>query len=119
MHGQYLRELDGKDGIKSWKWLKDSDLKGCTEAMICSAQEQAIRTNNTKFYIDKTSDSPMCRMCGDRTETVSHIISECSELAQKEYKDVTTTLENTYIGNFVRNIILMQKQDGMNTHQKA
>jgi len=86
MHGQYLRELDGKDCIKSWKWLKDSDLKGCTEALICSAQEQAIRTNNTKFYIDKTSDSPICRMCGARNETVSHIISECSKLAQKEYK---------------------------------
>ena len=86
MHGQYLRELDGKDCIKSWKWLKDSDLKGCTEALICSAQEQAIRTNNTKFYVDKTSDSPICRMCGARNETVSHIISECSKLAQKEYK---------------------------------
>ena len=43
-------------------------------------------TNNTKFYIDKTSDSPICRMCGERNETVSHIISECSKLAQKEYK---------------------------------
>ena len=43
MHGQYLRDLDGKDNVKSWKWLKDSDLKGCTEALICSAQEQAIR----------------------------------------------------------------------------
>ena len=81
-----MRELDGKDGIQFWKWLKDSDLKGCTEALICSAQEQAIRTNNTKIYIDKTNDSPMCRMCGERNETVSHIISECSKLAQKEYK---------------------------------
>ena len=49
-------------------------------------QEQAIRTNNTKFYIDKTKDSTMCRICEERSETVSHIISECSKLAQKEYK---------------------------------
>jgi len=96
MHGQYLRELDGKDCIKSWKWLKDSDLKGCTEALICSAQEQAIRTNNTKFYIDKTSDSPICRMCGARNETVSHIISECSKLAQKEYKR-----RHGYVGKYI------------------
>ena len=34
MLGQYLRELDGKGGIQSWKWLKDNDLKGCSEAMI-------------------------------------------------------------------------------------
>ena len=51
-----------------------------------TAQEQAIRTNNTKFYIDKTIDSPLCRMCGERSETVSHIVSQCSKLAQKEYK---------------------------------
>ena len=27
-----------------------------------------------------------CRSCGDRDETINHIISECSKLAQKEYK---------------------------------
>ena len=28
MHGQYLRDLDGKDDMQSWKWLNDIDLKG-------------------------------------------------------------------------------------------
>jgi len=28
----------------------------------------------------------MCRMCKNREETVTHIISECSKLAQLEYK---------------------------------
>ena len=27
-----------------------------------------------------------CRLCGNRDETINHIISECSKLAQKEYK---------------------------------
>ena len=27
-----------------------------------------------------------CRLCDDRDETINHIISECSKLAQKEYK---------------------------------
>ena len=45
MHGQYLGDLDGKDSVQSWKWLKDSDLKGCTEALICYDKEQAIRRN--------------------------------------------------------------------------
>ena len=27
-----------------------------------------------------------CRLFGDRDETINHIISECSKLAQKEYK---------------------------------
>ena len=26
------------------------------------------------------------RLCGDRDETINHIISECSKLLQKEYK---------------------------------
>ena len=30
--------------------------------------------------------SSNCRLCGDRDETINHIISECSKLAQKEYK---------------------------------
>ena len=27
------------------------DLKGCTKALICRAQEQALRTNYTRFFI--------------------------------------------------------------------
>ena len=27
-----------------------------------------------------------CRLCGDRDKTINHIISDCSKLAQKEYK---------------------------------
>ena len=30
----------------------------------------------------------MCRLCGDRDETVNHIVSECSKIAQKEYKSM-------------------------------
>eukprot|EP00794_Sanderia_malayensis_P014775 gene14775-biopygen11863 len=44
----------GWEGFQnSWKWLQSSDLKGCTEALSCSAQEQALRTNNIKHFIDK------------------------------------------------------------------
>ena len=30
----------------------------------------------------------ICRVCGSADETVAHIASECSKLAQKEYKQV-------------------------------
>ena len=44
MHGQYLRELNAKDHNSTRNWLQKSDLKGCTEALICSAQEKALCT---------------------------------------------------------------------------
>ena len=56
------------------------------EAMLCAAQEQAIRTNYVKHKIDKTARSPFCRMCDKKSETVSHIVSECETLPEKEYK---------------------------------
>ena len=39
-----------------------------------------------KARIDKTQQNSKCRLCGDRDETVNHIISEWSKLAQKEYQ---------------------------------
>ena len=88
MYGQFVREI--KEDInesKSWNWVKNSDLKSSTTALIFSAQEQALRTNYTKFHIDKTSESPLCRLCGIKGESISHLISECSKLAQKQYKE--------------------------------
>ena len=42
--------------------------------------------NNIKARIDKMQQNSKCRLCGDRDETNNHIMSECSRLAQKEYK---------------------------------
>ena len=57
-----------------------------TESLLIAAQDSAIRTNNIKARIDKTQQNSKCRLCGDRDETINHIISECSKLAQREYK---------------------------------
>ena len=38
-----------------------------------------------KHKIDKTA---LCRMCDKKSETISHIVSECGKLAQKEYKRI-------------------------------
>ena len=61
--------------------MSKSDLKVETEALICVAQEQAIRTNYVKYNIDRSIESSLCRMCGQRGESVQH-----EKLAQKEYK---------------------------------
>ena len=57
-----------------------------TEALIFAAQEQALRTNVVKCNIDKTGSSPLCRLCGEKNETVTHLVCGCKVLAQKEYK---------------------------------
>ena len=42
MHGQYVREKEGIDSDRTWQWIAKGDLKGSTEALICSALEQGL-----------------------------------------------------------------------------
>ena len=63
---------------KKWNFKRE------TEYILIAAQNNAIRTNHNKARIDKTQQNS--RLCGDWDETINHIISECSKLAQKEYK---------------------------------
>ena len=57
-----------------------------TESLLIAAQDNAITTNHIKARIDKMQQNSKCRLCGDRDETINHIISQCRKLAQKEYK---------------------------------
>ena len=87
MHGPFSREIPEKvDKEKSWYWLARGDVYVEIEALLCAAQEQALRTNYIKHHIDKSIDNPMCRMCGKCIESVQHTVSGCEKLAQKEYK---------------------------------
>ena len=87
MDGQFVRDHgDDVEKQKSWEWVTKADLKATTEALIFVAQEQAIRTNYVRFLTDKTISSPLCRMSGQRGETLLHLIRECNKLAQGEYK---------------------------------
>ena len=67
MHGQFFRGTDGTvDRKKSWLWLKSGDLKKGAEALLMAAQEQAIRTYYVKDHVEKSRDSPTCRLCGEK-----------------------------------------------------
>ena len=39
-----------------------------------------------KYHIDKTSQIPLCRLCGKKGKSLQHIKIGCEKLAQKEYK---------------------------------
>ena len=87
MYGQFVREMPKTtDEKETWKYLRKADLKIETEVMLYATQEQAIRKNYVKHKIDKTDKTPLCRMCDNKNQTVSHIVSECEKMAQKEYK---------------------------------
>ena len=87
LHSAFLRETqEVRDEANSWLWVQKGYLKKETEGLIMAAQDQAIRTNWIRHNIDKEDISPSCRSCGERDEIVSHIVSECKELAQNDYK---------------------------------
>ena len=65
---------------------KKGNLKRETGSFLVAARNNAIRTNRIKARIDKPQQNCKCSLCSDRNETVNHIKSECSKLAQKEYK---------------------------------
>ena len=67
-------------------WLSKGNFKRESEYLLIAAQNSTIRTNHIKARIDKTQQISKCRLCGDRDESINHIISECSKLAQREYK---------------------------------
>jgi len=49
-------------------------------------QDQMLRINVIKVKADKQEGDVRCRTCKDRKETVAHLTSECSKLAQLGYK---------------------------------
>ena len=86
LDGCFKRLINTISHQKTRIWLRKGNLKRETKSLLIAAQDNAIRTNHIKVRIDKTQQNSKCRLCGDRDETINHIISECSKLAQKEYK---------------------------------
>ena len=84
--GRFKRLINNISHQKSRTWLRKGNLKRETEYLLIAAQDNTVRTNHIKVRIDKTRQHSKCRLCSDRDEMINHIISECSKLAQKDYK---------------------------------
>ena len=67
--------------LNVWTWVRKGNLKRRTESLQIAVKKNALRTNHIKARIDKPQQNSKCRLCGDRDETINHIISECSKLA--------------------------------------
>ena len=76
--------------------LRKGNLKREIVSLPITAQNNAVRTNHIKTRIDKTQQNSRCRLCGDRDETINHIMSEYSKLVQKDYKT-----RHDWVGNVI------------------
>ena len=61
-------------------------MKREAESLIVAVQNQSIRTNLVKAKIDKSQGHSLCRKCRKVDESIDHIVSGSSKLAQKGYK---------------------------------
>jgi hypothetical protein len=89
LHGRYFKELEQPEiNIQaSHAWLKKSNIHPETEGFIFAIQDRVINTRNYKKHIcGLQSIIDKCRICETEGETIEHIISSCTVLAQSEYK---------------------------------
>ena len=80
-YGRFKRLINNISLGETWTWLRKRNLMRETESLLIAVQDNAIRTNHIKARIDETQQNSKCRRCGDRDETINHIISEYSKLA--------------------------------------
>ena len=94
LYGRFKRLINNISHDKTWTWLRKGNFKRETESLLISAQDNTVRTNHIKARIDKTQQNSKCRLCGDRDETINHIISECSKLGKCARNSNLTILTN-------------------------
>ena len=86
LYDQYLRQTKEVRNDQFGTWLQNGDLTRKTESLIVAAQNQSIRTNLVKAKIEKSQESYLCRVCRKVDESIDHIVSGCSKLAQNVHK---------------------------------
>ena len=104
LYGHFKRLINNISHQKTWTWLRKGNLKRETESLLIVAQDDAIRSSHIKASINKTQQNSKC---GDRHETINHIISECSKLAQNIRRDTTGSARGSTgkcVENFNSNI---------------
>ena len=88
IHGQFRKSPKKVRSKMSWEWLKKGYLKKETGSTTVAAQDQLLCTGNLRNAIYRENVESVGRVCDVPNETAAHIASECSKVAQKEYKQV-------------------------------
>ena len=79
LYGRFKRPASDISHEKPWTWLRKRNLTREPESLLIAVQPNVIRTNHIKASIDETQQNSRCKLCGERDETINHIISECSK----------------------------------------
>ena len=61
-------------------------MKRETESLIVAAWNQSIRTNLVQAKIDESQKDTLCRLYKKAGESIDHVVSGFSKLAQREFK---------------------------------
>ena len=77
-----MRQTTEVRSDQCWVWLQNGDLNRETESVIVTAQNQSIITNLVKAKIDKKQGDSLFRVYRKFDESIDHIVSGCSKLAQ-------------------------------------
>ena len=81
-----MRDVSKVADARSWQWLRAGYLGKGTEGYVLAPQEQAMRTRLFRATIEQEDVDPKCRVFCKEVESVGHIASGCSGLAQREYR---------------------------------
>ncbi|KAI4469561.1 hypothetical protein MML48_1g01499 [Holotrichia oblita] len=91
LHGRYPTLLEDPhiDERATFAWLTRGDLYAESEGFIFSMQDQVVATKSYRKHILKDPNMPnaKCRVCGQKDETIDHLMGSCTVLAPKEYTD--------------------------------
>ena len=101
LYGHFCRDFLPLVDLKwQWYWIGHAGFTKETEGFIFAAQEKALTTSMMKRNIFHLDVSPLCRLCGSTDETINHLISSCSYIAQTAYKSATMKLLSLYTGSW-------------------
>ena len=86
LHGKFFNAVKEVASDRSWQWLRGGYLYKRTEGFVCAAQEDVIYTRNYCSSVAHMDVENKCRMCGEPGESIRHLVSGSTMLAQREYR---------------------------------
>ena len=75
----FKRQINETAHERIWKWLEKGNLKRETEYLLITTHNNTLKTNYVKVKIYNLQyNNRKCWLCGEKDETINHMISECN-----------------------------------------